>query len=484
MGEALAGRRRWIWVAAAVVVLALIVYGVVRALTADAKETPKAAATVAVDRGAVTTEVATTGTLQPAQTRSLSFAVSGTVESVSVRAGTTVTAGQVLAKVDDTDAAEAVSDAQDALDDAEDALTEARESSAAATSSATTGTSASCGTNVAAAYVMGTGTTATPTPTATTTSPAATPTPTPTATTSPTKTGTPTPTATRTTTKPATTTSPGRTSGAPTGGGNTGGGNTGGGNTGGGNTGGGNTGGNTGGGTPGGGTGGNNTGNPGNNCGNSGGGSGTSGGQQGGTQGDAILSAQQRVTQATTTLENAEDALEGATITAPIAGRIISVSGKVGSQVNSGSAFVTLADVYDMQISADFPEADADRLEVKQKAVITLADRPGKEFKATVVQVDPVGTSDGTMVRYGVVLAFDESPEDLLVGQSASVKVTTGSKEEVLRVPSTAVHDVEGTAGTVLKGGTQVKVTVGLRGDQYTEVSAGLSEGDEVVRSW
>ncbi|SNY48987.1 efflux RND transporter periplasmic adaptor subunit [Paractinoplanes atraurantiacus] len=469
MGEALAGRRRWIWVAAAVVVLALIVYGVVRALSADAEQTPKAAATVAVDRGAVTTEVATTGTLQPAQTRSLSFAVSGTVESVAVRAGTTVTAGQVLAKVDDTDAAEAVSDAQDALDDAEDALTEARESSAAATSSATTGTTTSCGTNVAAAYVMGTGTTATPTPTATTSSPTSKPTSTATAspTASPTATATrttsPKPTATRTT-APAKTTSPGRTGGAPAGG-NTGGGNTGGAPAGGG------------------------TGNTGGNCGNSGGS--TSGGQQGGTQGgqqgggsDAVLSAQQRVTQATTTLENAEDALEGATITAPIAGRIISVGGKVGSQVNSGSTFVTLADVYDMQISADFPEADADRLAVKQKAVITLADRPGKEFKATVVQVDPVGTSDGTMVRYGVVLAFDDSPEDLLVGQSASVKVTTGSKEEVLRVPSTAVHDVEGTSGTVLKGGSEVKVTVGLRGDQYTEVSAGLSEGDEVTRSW
>ena len=112
MGEALAGRRRWIWVAVAVVLLALLGYGVVHALTADATVKPKAVATVAVDRGAVTTEVATTGTVQPAQTRSLSFAVKGTVESISVRAGSTVGAGQTLAKVDDTDAAKAVDDAQ------------------------------------------------------------------------------------------------------------------------------------------------------------------------------------------------------------------------------------------------------------------------------------------------------------------------------------------------------------------------------------
>jgi HlyD family secretion protein len=216
------------------------------------------------------------------------------------------------------------------------------------------------------------------------------------------------------------------------------------------------------------------------------GGSGTSGsGQQGGSQGgDQILSAQQRVTQATTALEDAQEALDGATITAPIAGRIISVSGKVGSQVSAGSAFITLADVYDMQISADYPEADADRLAVKQGGTITLADRPGESFKATVVQVDPTGTSDGTMVRYGVLLSFVDSPKDLLVGQSANVKITTGSKADVLRVPSTAVHNVQGDTGTVLKNGVQTRVGVGLRGDQYTEITSGLTEGDQVARSW
>src|SRR4051794_17847307 len=95
------GHRRWIWLVAGVLVLALLILGLVRALTADASEKPKAAATVAADRGAVTTEVATSGTLQPAQTRSLSFSVAGTVASVSVRAGSEVTAGQDLAKIDD-----------------------------------------------------------------------------------------------------------------------------------------------------------------------------------------------------------------------------------------------------------------------------------------------------------------------------------------------------------------------------------------------
>ncbi|SDS26824.1 efflux RND transporter periplasmic adaptor subunit [Actinoplanes derwentensis] len=413
MGVALAGRRRLIWLAVTVVVLALVAFGVVRALTAGAAEDEtKAATVVKVDKGKVTTEVATTGTLQAAQTRSLSFAVSAEVQTVKVRAGNTVTAGQVLATVDDADAAEKVDDATDALDEAYDKLDDAE-------SSSTTSTSTGC--NVAAAYIEESvspspspSVTATPSPSATTVKPSPTPSKTTTTTTRPTQ---------------------------PRGGASSS-----------------------------------------STCATSGGGSrGNSGGS---SSTDAILSAQQRVNAAKVTLEEAEEALAGTQITAPIAGKILTVSGKVGSSAKSGSAFITLADIYDMQISADFPEADADHLEVTQKAVVSLADRAGETFDATVVQVDPVGTSDGTLTRFGVVLSFDEAPKELLVGQSANVRVTTGSKENVLRVPSTAVHDVSGQDGTVRKDGAEVKVKLGLRGDQYTEITSGLTEADSVSKSW
>ncbi|MEU4222050.1 HlyD family efflux transporter periplasmic adaptor subunit [Actinoplanes sp. NPDC026623] len=409
--------RRWVWTAAGIVAVLLLVAGTVRALTAGAGEKPAAAATVAVDRGAVTTAVATTGTVEPAQTRSLSFSVAGTVEGVKVRAGTMVTPGQVLASIDDTSAAANVDSAREALADARDALAEAEDDA-----SSTPTTSSGC--VVAAAYTSPSATPGgSPSASATASPPAATTAPT--RTTTPARGGTPAPA----------TTPPARGGGPTTGA----------------------------------------------SCAAPGGG--TSGGGPG-QGGDAVLSARQRVNQAEVTVANAEDQLEGATITAPIAGRILSVAVKVGSQVSAGSAAVTLADVFDMQINADFPEADADRLAVRRKAVVTLADRAGKRFGATVVQVDPVGTDDGTMVRYGVLLSFDDAPKDLLVGQSAAVRVTTGAAADVLRVPSTAVHDVAGDTGTVLRGGAPVTVGVGLRGDQYTEITSGLTEGEAVARSW
>ncbi len=426
------GHRRWAWIAVAVVVVALIAYGVVHALTAGATTARAAPALATVDTGAVTTEVATTGTLQPSQTRSLSFSVAGTVDAVEVTPGSTVTSGQVLARVDDTDATAAVNTDQDALTQAEDALDTADSKAAAGSTSGAVSTCAAG--DVPAAYH--------PTPT-----PTATPAPTPSATGEPT--GAPTRPSASTRPSAPRTSSPARGgssaparggSSAPARGGSTG-------------------------------------------CPQSG----QSGGGQN-TGGDAIYSAQERVNQARVTLENAEQALAGTTIKAPIAGRILSVAGKVGAQVSSGSAFITLVDVSPMQISADFPEADADHLAVGQKAVVTLADQPGADVKAVVIQVDPTGTSDGTLVRYGVLLSFDTAPKNLLVGQSAGVRVTTGSAAGALRVPSTAVHDVAGATGTVMTTtngvNSPVKVGVGLRGDQYTQITSGLVAGDRVVRSW
>jgi HlyD family secretion protein len=141
-----------------------------------------------------------------------------------------------------------------------------------------------------------------------------------------------------------------------------------------------------------------------------------------------------------------------------------------------------------MQVKASFPEADAIRLKVGLTATVSLADRPGEQIPARVTQVDPVGTTSGQMVTYGVLLAFDKVPDNLLNGQSANVQVQTGSAINVMFVPSSAVHGVANGSGTaeVQTGKTveQRQVQVGLLGDQYTEIKSGLTEGQEVRTSW
>ena len=84
-------------------------------------------------------------------------------------------------------------------------------------------------------------------------------------------------------------------------------------------------------------------------------------------------------------------------------------------------------------VAAQFSEADVGRLAVGQIASITLPDG-ATSCAGKVSQIDPAGTVTNRLVRYGVVIAFDAVPADLLLGQSATVTVTTAGAEDVLYV--------------------------------------------------
>jgi RND family efflux transporter MFP subunit len=200
---------------------------------------------------------------------------------------------------------------------------------------------------------------------------------------------------------------------------------------------------------------------------------------------DAVLSAQQQLNNASLALTQAQAKLAGTTITAPLAGRVLSVAGKVGSTASpGGTGFVVLGDISTLAVTAQFSEADVGRLAVGQVASITLPDRdqplPGK-----VSLIDPAGTVSNRLVRYGATIAFDQVPADLLLGQSATVTVTTASAADVLYVSSAAVSKVTNGSGTVtvrVNGHDETRtVKVGLRGDQYTEIDSGVAQGDILV---
>jgi HlyD family secretion protein len=164
---------------------------------------------------------------------------------------------------------------------------------------------------------------------------------------------------------------------------------------------------------------------------------------------------------------------------------VISVGGTVGSQEKpGGTGFIVLGDIQDTEVQAQFSEADVAHLAVGQPATITLPNRTDP-VSGKVAQISPAGTTSGRLVRYAVLIAFDAVPADLLFGQSASVAVTTAEATGVIYVPSSAVTGVNNDTGTVTvrAGGHDQRrsVVIGLRGDRYTEIKSGLSEGEQVV---
>ncbi|MEU7913552.1 efflux RND transporter periplasmic adaptor subunit [Microbispora bryophytorum] len=216
------------------------------------------------------------------------------------------------------------------------------------------------------------------------------------------------------------------------------------------------------------------------------GGQGGQGGQRGQGGGARLTEAQAeaQVSQATSELAEAKEALAGVRIKAPADGTVMSVAGAVGSRYASGT-FITLGDLDDLQVQAMFTESDIRFLKVGQAATVTLATRPGQEYPGTVAHIDPTATTSNRLVRYGVTIVLNSRPARLLLGQSATVRVTTGQAADALYLPSQAVRaQGDGTAVvTVADGGTHSPrtVKVGVRGDSYVEITGGLSEGDQVV---
>jgi multidrug efflux pump subunit AcrA (membrane-fusion protein) len=98
------------------VLVAAIIGVSVWATTRSSASTNSTTTLVAATSGTVRQTVSASGTVEPAHEADLSFAVAGTVTSVSAQVGSKVAAGQVLATVDPADLQAAVDSAQASLD--------------------------------------------------------------------------------------------------------------------------------------------------------------------------------------------------------------------------------------------------------------------------------------------------------------------------------------------------------------------------------
>ncbi|MFB9905110.1 efflux RND transporter periplasmic adaptor subunit [Allokutzneria oryzae] len=230
---------------------------------------------------------------------------------------------------------------------------------------------------------------------------------------------------------------------------------------------------------------------------------------------DAATVAQRKsqVAQAKATLTEARANLSAAVLKAPAEGTVVSISGSVGNPAGSGgssggsgsvgggssggsssssssssqsttSGFIVLSDLVNFQVKANIAEIDISRLKVDQAATVTVNALPDQQFPAKVNQIDLTPTTSGNVVQYGVTLTLNQLPEGLKPGQSASVQVVVAKVDNALTVPSFAVQSTGGTHRvTVWSNGQQAvrTVQVGVKGEQATQITSGLAEGDQVV---
>jgi HlyD family secretion protein len=159
-----------------------------------------------------------------------------------------------------------------------------------------------------------------------------------------------------------------------------------------------------------------------------------------------VASAQAVVLQRAAVLAQAKVDLQRTEIRSPLDGVVIKRSVDVGQTVAASlqapELFVIARSLADMQVDASIDEADIARVRPGQKATFTVDAFAGRSFEGMVRQVRKAAVSAQNVVTYTVVIAFKPDADKLVLlpGMTASVKIFTEQRTQVLKVPNAALR--------------------------------------------
>jgi HlyD family secretion protein len=142
---------------------------------------------------------------------------------------------------------------------------------------------------------------------------------------------------------------------------------------------------------------------------------------------EEIAVAQAAVTQAEAALEVAQVALERCEVRAPFAGTVGAVSARAGELIVPGQPLVTLGDLTTLRVeTTDLDEIDAARVAVGQQATITFDALGERVFTGRVTRISPMPEPGAGGVNYTVVLELDELDPAIRWGMTAFVDIEVG----------------------------------------------------------
>jgi HlyD family secretion protein len=246
----------------------------------------------------------------------------------------------------------------------------------------------------------------------------------------------------------------------------------------------------------------------------------------------AADAAQRRIAVQKANLVHSADVLSKTEYRAPFDGVVTNLPVREGETVvmgiqnAPGSTLMTLADISVITAEVKVDETDIVNVHLGQPAEVSIDAIPKKKFKGTVTEIGNnallrstgVSTSQSTggtqeAKDFKVVVTLNEIPENLRPGLSATAKITTASKPQVLSIPIQALtirqkgdlepkkkkekgavqaaekpedikaakEEIQGVF--VVRAGKAkfIPVQTGITGTTDIEVLTGLNEGDEIV---
>ena len=167
------------------------------------------------------------------------------------------------------------------------------------------------------------------------------------------------------------------------------------------------------------------------------------------------VSAEASLLQAQSQLDSQEERYGWTTVTAPMAGTITQLIVEEGEIITSGrsafsrgEAIMRIADLNQMIVRTQINQVEIGKIEVGQRAEITVDSYPGRVFPGRVSEISPSATRRGpqnqsSVITFEVDVEVIGSPPELLPGMSADVDIIVFEESNVLQLPIPAVLSPE-----------------------------------------
>jgi HlyD family secretion protein len=145
---------------------------------------------------------------------------------------------------------------------------------------------------------------------------------------------------------------------------------------------------------------------------------------------------------------------------------------------------MVIGNVNAMEVVVPFAESDASRVAFNQDAQVTFDAVPSLTISGHVIAVASAASVSSGVVNYYASISLNQTDKSLKQGMTANATVVVSKSANALTVPNLAISHSGGQAFVLVYAGgqqTQTAIETGVVGDQFTEVTGGLNDGEQIV---
>lgn len=171
-------------------------------------------------------------------------------------------------------------------------------------------------------------------------------------------------------------------------------------------------------------------------------------------------------------------------ITSPVDGVIANKTATIGQVVSPGAALMVVQDINQVYAVINVEQKDLGRVQIGQKANVTVDAYPGSVFSGIVEVMNPEAGAVSRTFRTKIKL--DNTDGSLKAGMFANVQVLTGDSVQVLTVPQQAVVQKQGSYYVfVVEDDKAIRrqIEIGQVDGSTIAVTSGLQAGEQVIAS-